>query len=108
MLAGYEFYATNMTALGVQVCGTILNKTCSTGDDKWGWSWSEIPEALRVYGLGDIRFGYMCYTILAGILLADTFPDPEICCRYLESSQVRFTSFFMDWLRSSLEGIDVS
>ena len=107
VLAGYEFYATNMTALGVQVCGTILNKTCSTGDDKWGWSWSEIPEALRVYGLGDIRFGYMCYTILAGILLADTFPDPEICCKYLESSQVRFTSFFMDWLRSSLEGIDV-
>ena len=107
VLAGYEFQATNMTALGVQVCGTILNKTCSTGDDKWGWSWREIPEALRVYGLGDIRFGYMCYTILAGILLADTFPDPDICCKYLSSSQVKFTSFFMDWLRSSLEGIDV-
>ena len=108
VLAGYEFYSTNMTALGVQVCGTILNKTCSTGDDKWGWSWKEIPEALRVYGLGDIRFGYMCYTILAGILLADTFPDPEICCKYLDASQVKFSSFFMDWLRSSLEGVEVS
>ena len=107
VLAGYEFQATNMTALGVQVCGTILNKTCSTGDDKWGWSWREIPEALQVYGLGDIRFGYMCYSILAGILLADTFPDPDICCRYLNSGQLKFTSFFMDWLRSSLEGIDV-
>jgi len=107
VLAGYEFQATNMTALGVQVCGTILNKTCSTGDDKWGWSWKEIPEALQVYGLGDIRFGYMCYSILAGILLADTFPDPDICCKYLNSGQMKFTSFFMDWLRSSLEGIEV-
>ena len=49
----------------------------------------------------------MFYTILPGILLADTFPDLEICCRYLESSQVRYTSIFLDWLRSSLEGIDV-
>ena len=107
VLAGYEFQATNMTALGVQVCGTILNKTCSTGDDKWGWSWREIPEALQVYGLGDIRFGYMCYSILAGILLADTFLDPDICCKYLNSGQLKFTLFFMDWLKSSLEGIEV-
>ena len=107
VLAGYEFQATNMTALGVQVCGTILNKCCSTGDDKWGWSWNEIPDALRVYGLGDIRFGYMCYTVLAGIMLMDTYPDPEICCRYLSAGQLKFASFFMDWLRSSLEGIEV-
>ena len=107
VLAGYEFNAKNMTALGVQVMGTILNKTCSTGDDKWGWRWSELPRALQVYGLGDIRFGYMCYTTLAGILLADTFPDPEICCRYLECSQIEFTAFFMDWTRGSLEGVEV-
>jgi len=108
VLAGYEFNARNMTALGVQVMGTILNKTCSTGDDKWGWRWSEIPKALQVYGLGDIRFGYMCYTTLAGILQADTFPDPEICCKYLECSQVEFTAFFMDWTRTSLEGVEVN
>ena len=107
VLAGYEFNARNMTALGIQVMGTILNKACSTGDDKWGWSWFDIPKALQVYGLGDIRFGYMCYTTLAGILQADTFPDPEICCKYLECSQVEFTAFFMDWTRSSLEGVDV-
>ena len=107
VLAGYEFNARNMTALGIQVMGTILNKTCSTGDDKWGWKWADIPEALQVYGLGDIRFGYMCYTTLAGILQADTFPDPEICCKYLECSQVEFTAFFMDWTRTSLEGVEV-
>ena len=108
VLAGFEFQATNMTALGVQVVGTILNKTCSTGDDKWGWRWNLIPEALQTYGLGDIRFGYICYTVLAGILLMDTFPDPEICCKYLDKCQFEFTSFFMEWIKSSMEGVEVS
>ena len=108
VLAGYEFQSLNMTALGVQVVGTILNKTCSTGDDKWGWKWNMIPEALRTYGLGDIRFGYMCYTILAGILLMDTFPDPDICCKYLGKCQMDFVSFFMEWVKVSLEGVEVS
>ena len=34
--AGYKFRARNMTAMGVQILGTILNKTVSTGDDSWG------------------------------------------------------------------------
>ena len=33
---GFMLGARNMTALGVQVVGTVLNKKVSTGDDLWG------------------------------------------------------------------------
>ena len=55
VLARYKFQAKNMTAMSVQVHGTLLNKSASTGDDYWGLRWEEIPEALRCYetlGLG--------------------------------------------------------
>jgi len=33
VLAGYKFQSRNMTAMEVQVIGTLLNKNVSTGDD---------------------------------------------------------------------------
>ena len=57
--AGYKLRAKNMTAMGV----------------------------LKVYALGDIKFGFCTYTVLAGILIRDLFPDPEILCKLLECSQ---------------------
>ena len=41
ILAGFKFHK-NMTAMGVQVIGTLLNKTVSTGDDCWGTRWNTI------------------------------------------------------------------
>ena len=38
--AGYQFRARNMTAIGVQILGTVLNKTVSTGDNTWGVTWN--------------------------------------------------------------------
>ena len=68
ILAGYKFHK-NMTAMGVQVTGTLLNKTVSTGDNLWGIRWEMIPASLQCYALGDIRFGFITYNVLAGLLL---------------------------------------
>ena len=51
LLAGYHMNARGMTLMGVQVLGAILNKCVSTTDNKWGYRWSDIPQALQVYGL---------------------------------------------------------
>jgi len=104
--AGFKFHARNMTALGVQVLGTILNKTVSTGDDMWGLRWDEIPDALQIYGIGDIKFGFMVYIVLAGILLRDLFPDPDVVCAYLRCEQEEAVKWFLDWLVLSLEGVE--
>ena len=48
LLAGYEFRTKSMTAMAVQVLGMLMNKCCSTGDNKWAWDWSEIPTPLQV------------------------------------------------------------
>ena len=73
--AGYKLRARNMTALGVQVLGTVLNKNVSTGDDLWGLPWAELSSSIQVYGIKDIPFGYICYFVLAGIMIMDLFNE---------------------------------
>ena len=73
--AGFQLRARNITALGVQVLGKVLNKTVSTGDDLWGLHWAELSPSRQVYGVGDILFGYICYSVLAGIIMRDLFPE---------------------------------
>jgi len=88
------------------VIGTLLNKNVSTGDDWWGERWQLIPESLKCYALGDIQFGFMTYNILAGLLLRDVFPDPEILCKYLKCSQKDAADWFLELLLVSLEGVE--
>ena len=106
VLAGYKFQSRNMTAMGVQVLGTLLNKTVSTGDDYWGVRWQQIPGSLRCYALGDIMFGFVCYNVLAGILLRDVFPDPDVLCRYLKCNQKTAADWFLDLVLMTLEGVE--
>ena len=96
-----------MTALGVQVLGTVLNKTVSTGDNLWGIPWADLPLSLQVYGIVDIRFGYICYSILAGITLRDLFPEPKIVCKTLKTEQRGAVSWTLEWIMKSLEGVEL-
>ena len=105
ILAGYKFHK-NMTAMGVQVTGTLLNKTVSTGDSLWGLRWDEIPAPLQCYALGDIKFGFITYNVLAGILLRDLFPDPDVVCRYLECTQIVAVNWFLHLVMRLLEGVE--
>ena len=99
--AGYKLRARNMT--GVQVVGTVLNKNVSTGDYLWGVPWAKLPSSLQVCGIGDICFGYICYSVLAGIMIRDLFPEPEIVCKILSSKQRGAVSWILKWIVKSLE-----
>ena len=101
--SSYKLRARNMTALRVQVVGTVLNKTVSTGDDLWGIPWAELPPSLQVYGIGDIRFGYICNSVLASIILRDLFPEPDIVCKTLKTEQRGAVSWILEWIMKSLE-----
>ena len=105
--AGYKLTARNMTALGVQVIGTVLKKTVSTGDNIWGIPWAHLPPNLQVYGFRDIRFGYICYSVLAGIILRDLFPEPKIVCKTLKTEQCEAVSWILEWIMKSLEGVEL-
>ena len=105
--AGYKLKARNMTAMGVQILGTVLNKTVSTGDNSWGIPWNELPRSLQVYGIGDIRFGFICFYVLAGILARDLFPEPEIVCKTLKTEQRGAISWILEWILKSLEGVEL-
>ena len=98
-----KFQAMNMTTMRVQGLPTLLNKNVSAGDDCWELRWEEIPEALRCYALGDIRFGFITYNVLAGLLLRDIFPDPDILCYFLKCSQSTAMNWILELVVMSLE-----
>ena len=95
------------TALGVQVLGTVLNKTVSTGDGLWGLQWAELPPSLQVYEIGDIRLGYICYSVLAGIILTDLFLQPDTVCKTLKTEQRGADSGILEWILKALEGVEL-
>ena len=101
ILAGYKFQSRNMTAMGVQVLGTLLNKNVLTGHDYWGVRWQQIPESLRCYALGDIMFGFVFYNVLSSLLLRDVFPDPDVLCRFLKCNQKTAADWFLDFILMS-------
>ena len=65
-----------------------------------------IPRSLQCYALGDIKFGFITYNVLAGILLRDLFPDPDVLCKYLNCTQETAVGWFLEFLLFSLEGIE--
>ena len=107
LIAGYQINTQGMTPMGVQVLCTILNKCVSTADNNWGYKWHDIPEVLRVYGLGDLKFGHLTYILLTGILLRDLYPDPDVVCRFLNGNQLSEAKCFYEWILKSLEGVEV-
>lgn len=74
----FKSHSWNMTAIGVEVNGTLLNKTVSMRDNLLGLIWCEIPDALQCYAPGDIQFGFITSQCL---LLRDVFPNPDMLCR---------------------------
>ena len=83
----------------------------------WGVPWNDLPPSLQVYGMDDIRFGFICYTVLAGIMIRDlfpdpdmirdSFPDPEIVCKTLKTEQRGAASWILEWISKSLEGVEL-
>ena len=63
--------------------------------------------SLQVYGLEDIKFGFIYYNVLAGILARDLFPEPEIVCKTLKTEQRGAISWILEWIVKSLEGVEL-
>ena len=93
--------------MGVQVLGAVLNKCVRTGDNKWGYRWSDIPKSLQVYGMGNLKFGHLTFIMFMGILVRDLFLDPDVVCQFLKGNQKHAITWFHEWILKSLEGVEV-
>ena len=108
LVAGYAMQARNMNAIAMQVLGVVMNKMCSTADNLWGVEWSEIPDALKVYAIADLKVGYLAYCIFASIILRDYIPDPEIFLYYIgRFDQWLAADWFLKLLATTLEGTEI-
>ena len=106
---GYAANSRSMTTMGVQILGTVLNKTVSRGDDKWAWAWNDLPGSLQIYAVGDLRFSHMSYNVLSSVMVRDFFPDPDITCKYFNSTnQWEVFAWFLDLISYTLDGLEVN
>ena len=108
LVAGYAMQARNMNAIAMQVLGVIMNKMCSTADNLWGVRWREIPDALKVYAISDLKIGHLAYCVFASIILRDYIPDPEIFLFYVgRFDQWLAADWFLKLLATTLESTEV-
>ena len=66
---------------------------------------ADIPKFLQCYALGDIKFGFITYSVLAGVL-RDVFPNPDVVCRYLKCDQSKAVNWFLEFVLNSLETVE--
>ena len=95
-----------MPATHAIVCGSVLNKTVSCGDERWGLKWDDLAESLRVYALGDVKHGWIIWTTVLGCLLRDVFPDPESALYLTGTTQAKFVQGFSTFVLESLMGTE--
>ena len=108
LVAGYAMQARNMNAIAMQVLGVVMNKLCSTADNLWGVEWNDIPDALKVYAIADLKIGHLAYCVFASIILRDYIPDPEIFLFYIGKFDQWLTAdWFLRLLATTLEGTEI-
>ena len=107
VLAGWNFRFFNMQALSVQALGAIMNKSVSCGDGKWGFRWSSIPDPLKIYCIGDVKFGFQVSVLLLTILLRDLFPDPDIVLSFTRIDGHQFLKWFALWVGDAIQDLRV-
>ena len=67
----------NMPACHALMTGSVLNKQVSRADDRWGQEWSQMPDAMQMYGITDLKQSWLTWVIAVGCMLRDLFPDPD-------------------------------
>ena len=105
--AGYNRATHNMTVLAYELIGGVLNKHCSRGDGKWGLTWKDIPPALKVYALADLKFGYQALAVLYAVLIKNLFPDPDIVLAFTRASHREFGVWFGSFLVATFKGVEL-
>ena len=94
VLAGWNLKLVSMPLLSTQVLGGMLNKAVSRGDHGWGVPWRELPTCMRVYCVGDVKFGFQTMLVLLHIILRDLFPDPDIVLSFTRLDATTFITRF--------------
>ena len=106
LFAGWGLRTVNMPATHAIVCGSVLNKTVSCADERWGVKWDDLAKSLRVYALGDIKHCWIIWSCVLGCLLRDIFPDPEAALYLTGTTQAEFVQGFSVFVLESLVGIE--
>lgn len=107
-VAGYHSERTTMFNMTFQVLGGILNKINSQANGLWSLPYDELPDAFKIYIIGDTRSGYNVYTVLMTALLMNMFPEPHIVCTLTGTSQAQFVAWFCSYILAIVQNLELS
>ena len=103
VLAGWRLESRHMTSMSMIALGAPMNNVCSKGDNSWGLRYQDLPHSLRVYAMGNIKFGFLTYNVLISLFLREMFPDPDIACYLSSCNQTDYISWFCVWIGQTLQ-----
>ena len=107
LLAGWAMPTCNMPACHALITESILNKQVSRADDRWGQEWSQIPDAMRMYALADLKHGWITWTTTVACILRDLFPDPDSVLFLTRATQKDFVAEFNTIIQEALVGTEI-
>ena len=96
----------NMVTVNLFVMGGALNKVVSEADNQWWNNWEDLPDELKIYCIGDIRFSYTNTIVLFAHLMESWFPDPTFLCTITKETLEELKTFLHDYILQSLMSID--
>ena len=108
VVAGFHSDESTMFNMNFQILGGLLTKLNSMADGLWSLPYQELPDAFKIYIIGDSRSGYNMYTVLLSALLLNMFPDPHIVCTLTGRSQYQFVEWFSQFIIGVTKGLEVS
>ena len=103
---GFNMPFRNMVTVNLFVMGGTLNKVVSEAENQWWNNWEDLPDALKIYCVGDIRFGYTNATVLLAHLMESYFPDPVFMCMITQETLTDLKTFILDYILQTLMRTD--
>ena len=103
---GMNLYYRNMVTVNLFVMGGILNKVVSEAENQWWNRWEDLPDALKTYCVGDIRFGFTTVTVLMAHLMESYFPDPAFMCMVTQETLTDLRTYIQDYVLQTLMRMD--
>ena len=97
----------NMPACHALITGSILYKQVSRADNRWGQEWSQIPDAMRMYALADLKHGWITWIMTVACILRDLFPDPDSILFLTCVTQKDFMVEFNAIIHEALVGTEI-
>jgi hypothetical protein len=87
--------------------GTPMNRLVDPGDALWGIPMPNLPRALQLFLIGEVKIAFLSYSVLLFSLREELITDMDAWGYLLGTTQSRIATWFAEWTAAVLRGVFV-